>query len=116
MSPFAESRNTTRSNIDGLRPVSVIDVESMTSFELPHSGEQHFGDWLRDHGYLHIEDIPLDLQALDLLYTEHLSRYALYHPILVDPDTECLFINIPSQSGCVVLLPRLNDFNDPNLE
>lgn len=98
MSPFAESRNTTRSNIDGLRPVSVIDVESMTSFELPRPGKQHFGDWLRDHSYLDIGDIPLDLQAIDLLYTGHLSRYALHHSILVDPDTECLFINIPSQS------------------
>lgn len=80
-----------------MQAIKVINWQTKQKSQMPRIGEDNWINWLIDQGYDIIDSIRLGHTLIDL-YKANSDIFAVYHPFFAGLDTECLFVNISTET------------------
>lgn len=95
-----------------MRTVKVIDWQTREQSQLPRFGQ---GNYLRkpiEQGYDIVSTQVLGNAEIEI-YQAKSGIYAIYHPVFGTLDTECVFVNIPSESEVQMLINTSKERLEP---
>lgn len=95
-----------------MRFVRVIDWQSREQSQLPAAGEGNFVNWLITQGYDLVATEPLGNAEIEIYQADN-GTFAIYHPTFGTLDSECLFINIPSEDDVKMLVNNSQETLEP---
>ena len=80
--------------------MKIVDYTSQQTTEI--SGD--WRDWLEGEGYVRPPDFAPDEMTLALIESREFGKFAVYHPPVGYLKTECVYVEIPSESEAENLL------------
>lgn len=95
-----------------MRFVQTLDWQTRERSQLPAAGQGNFVQWLIDQGYDLITTKPLGNAEIQI-YQADGGAFAVYHPTFGTLDSECLFVNIPSQEDVQILVTSSQERLEP---
>ena len=89
--------------MSSVKTVKVIDWQTKEQQKLPRIGQGSYMRLLIEKGYDIVSTQLLGNAEIEI-YRTSFGIYAVYHPVFGTLDTECLFVNIPSESVVQMLI------------
>ena len=89
--------------MSSMKTVKIIDWQTKEQQKLPRVGQGSYMRLLIQQGYDIISTQMLGNAEIEI-YRTSIGIYAVYHPVFGTLDTECLFVNIPSESVVQMLI------------
>ena len=80
--------------------MKIVDYTSQHSTEISDDCR----DWLEAQGYIRPPDFAPDEMTLALIESREFGKFAVYHPPVGYLKTECVYVEIPSESEAENLL------------
>jgi hypothetical protein len=99
--------------MSSLKTVKVIDWQTKEQQKLPRFGQGSYMRLLIEQGYDIVSTQMLGNAEIEIYRTSIGSIYAVYHPFFGTLDTECLFVNIPSESVVQMLISNSIETLEP---
>lgn len=87
-------------------------AQTKEQFELPRVGQNNYVRCSIARGYDLVFTQPLGRTEIEIYQTES-GIYAVYHPSFGTLDSECLFINIPSEDEVQILVSNSQERLEP---
>jgi hypothetical protein len=92
--------------------VKVIDWQTREQFQLPRVGQDNYVRRLIAQGYDLVLTQPLGRAEIEIDQADS-GLYAVYHPAFGTLDSECLFVNIPSEDEVQMLVSNSQQRLEP---
>ena len=92
--------------------VKAIDWQTKEQFQLPRVGQDNYMRWLIVRAYDLVTTQSLGNTEIEI-YQAGSGLYAVYHPSFGTLDSECLFVNIPSEDEVQRLVTNSQERLEP---
>jgi hypothetical protein len=92
--------------------VKVINWQNREQCQLPRVGRDSYLRWLLARGYDLVTTQPLGRSEFEIYQAES-GIYAVYYPAFGTLNSECLFVNIPSENEVQMLVSNSQERLEP---